>query len=114
MSVPLPDTSSLGVGTRDEDPSGGGAVDEPPPEAPPSRLHLGDRVFAWVVRSFGVTILATPALMFLALLVASVASLRRTGLGFLVSSRWDPVHEQFGALPFIYGTVVSSILALVL
>jgi phosphate transport system permease protein len=86
----------------------------PPPHAPPSRLHRGDRIFAWVVRGFGVTVLATPAAMFLALLVASAGSLRRTGLGFLFSSSWDPVHEKFGALPFIYGTVVSSILALIL
>jgi phosphate transport system permease protein len=36
------------------------------------------------------------------------------GLGFLFSSEWDPVHNQFGALPFIFGTAVSSIGALLI
>jgi phosphate transport system permease protein len=41
-------------------------------------------------------------------------SLKTFGIGFLWSSQWNPVTEQFGALPFIYGTVVTSVIALVL
>ena len=41
-------------------------------------------------------------------------SIRTFGLGFLTSTTWDPVSEKFGALPYIYGTVVSSALALLL
>ena len=41
-------------------------------------------------------------------------SIRTFGLGFLTSTAWDPVSERFGALPYIYGTVVSSALALLL
>jgi len=41
-------------------------------------------------------------------------SIRTFGLGFLTSTAWDPVSEKFGALPYIYGTVVSSALALLL
>ncbi len=41
-------------------------------------------------------------------------SLKTFGIGFLWSSQWNPVTEQFGALPFIYGTVVSSVISLVL
>jgi phosphate transport system permease protein len=41
-------------------------------------------------------------------------SLRTFGVGFLWSTQWDPVTEQFGALPFIYGTFVSSTIALAL
>ncbi|MBX6378773.1 MAG: phosphate ABC transporter permease subunit PstC, partial [Clostridia bacterium] len=40
------------------------------------------------------------------------ASIRTFGWSFLISSAWDPVQEEFGALPFIYGTVMSSLLAL--
>jgi phosphate transport system permease protein len=109
MSVPVPDTPSLGIDVREA-----AGSEDVPPEPPPPRPHLGDRIFAGVVRGFGVAVLVTPALMFLSLLVASATSLRRTGLGFFTSSEWDPVHERFGALPFIYGTVVSSIVALVL
>ena len=41
-------------------------------------------------------------------------SIRTFGFGFLTSTAWDPVSEKFGALPYIYGTVVSSALALIL
>ncbi|HVV72911.1 MAG TPA: phosphate ABC transporter permease subunit PstC, partial [Verrucomicrobiae bacterium] len=40
--------------------------------------------------------------------------LKKFGWRFLVSSDWDPVNEQFGALPFIFGTLVSSTIALVI
>jgi phosphate transport system permease protein len=42
----------------------------------------------------------------------SQLTLRKFGWRFLTSSEWDPVNEQFGALPFIFGTVVSSAIAL--
>lgn len=44
----------------------------------------------------------------------SMLSLRTFGIGFLWSSEWNPVTSQFGALPFIYGTLVSSAVALLL
>jgi phosphate transport system permease protein len=90
---------------------------QPPARVPAelrARGNRGDHLFAFVVRILGLTVLAVPAAMLVALVVASAASIRRTGLGFLTSSGWDPVHERFGAWPFIYGTVVSSILALCL
>jgi phosphate transport system permease protein len=52
--------------------------------------------------------------LFLQLLVASLPSIREFGLGFLWSSEWNPVTSKFGALPFIYGTVVSSGIAILL
>jgi phosphate transport system permease protein len=52
--------------------------------------------------------------LFLELLLNSLPSLRTFGLGFLWSSSWDPVTSKFGALPFVYGTVVSSMLAIAL
>ncbi len=52
--------------------------------------------------------------LFLVLLVGSWPSLRHFGLRFLWTSRWDPVANVFGGLPFIYGTVVSSLIALLL
>jgi phosphate transport system permease protein len=44
----------------------------------------------------------------------SILSIKKFGLGFLVSSTWDPYREIFGALPVIYGTLVSSFLALLI
>ncbi len=48
------------------------------------------------------------------MLQSSAAAWKEFGFGFFVRSAWDPVSGDFGALPFIYGTVVSSILALVI
>jgi phosphate transport system permease protein len=44
----------------------------------------------------------------------SVPSMRTFGWSFLVTSTWDPVAERFGAIPFVYGTLVSSFLALLI
>jgi len=53
-------------------------------------------------------------LLFLLLIWQSRLSLRTFGIGFIFNSGWDPVRDQYGALPFIYGTFVSSILALII
>ncbi len=62
--------------------------------------------------AFGVLALA---LLLLGLLVReSLPSIRKFGAAFLVSRTWDPVAGDFGALPFLYGTVVSSLIAVVI
>jgi phosphate transport system permease protein len=76
--------------------------------------NLGDRTFRAATASFAAVAVLALGAMAVVMTQASAASLRRFGFDFLVSSTWDPVHDQFGALPFIYGTVVSSLLALVL
>jgi len=48
------------------------------------------------------------------LLTLSGPAMSRYGFGFFTSTEWDPVHEKFGALPFLYGTLVSSGLALLI
>jgi phosphate transport system permease protein len=52
--------------------------------------------------------------MIIGLATHSELSLRQFGFGFLRSSTWDPVNGQFGALAFIYGTVASSLIALLI
>jgi phosphate transport system permease protein len=54
------------------------------------------------------------ALLVFKLVQDSLPSMREFGLGFLASEEWDPVKDIYGARPFIYGTIVSSILALVI
>jgi phosphate transport system permease protein len=59
--------------------------------------------------------LAAPLVLILVVLVVgtnAVPALREFGLGFLTSRAWNPVKEQFGALPFVYGTLVSAALGL--
>src|ERR1700675_477966 len=83
-----------------------------------ARRRLGDRVGDVGLRV--VTLLA--ALSAVALLGAIVwkvldlawPAISKYGIGFLTSSTWDPVRKHFGALSFIYGTAISSLLALLI
>jgi phosphate transport system permease protein len=62
--------------------------------------------------AFGVLFLA---FLLLALLVReSLPAIRKFGPAFVATTTWDPVAESFGALPFLYGTVVSSFIALLI
>jgi phosphate transport system permease protein len=62
----------------------------------------------------GLCVLALVALIVYELMNGSRLSWHAFGLKFFFRSEWDPVNEQFGALPFVYGTLVSSFLALLL
>lgn len=77
-------------------------------------VNPGDRLFRLVAAAFAAGSLLTLAAMAVQMTRASALSIRRFGLGFITSSEWDPVRDLFGALPFIYGTVVSSLLALLI
>jgi phosphate transport system permease protein len=86
----------------------------PPRAISASRGARGDRIYRAVVLASVWVVLALAAALFLALLWESWEAIRTFGLRFLVSSSWDPVAGEFGALPFIYGTLVSSLLALLI
>jgi phosphate transport system permease protein len=73
---------------------------------------VGDWVFRTLTAVFALTLLGVLGSIVLVLVAESSVSIRTFGWNFLVTSTWDPVFKQFGALPFIYGTVVSSFLAL--
>jgi phosphate transport system permease protein len=77
-------------------------------------VNLGDRIFRIVTALFAVSIIAVLAGMTMEMVSQAMPTLRRFGLSFIVGTNWDPVREDFGALPYIYGTVVSSLLALAL
>ncbi|MGI9087052.1 MAG: phosphate ABC transporter permease subunit PstC [Chthoniobacterales bacterium] len=79
---------------------------------PPSRF--GDRAFEWLTLAMALAVVALVFLVGWQLARGSFQAIQRFGFSFLTTSTWDPVAEQFGALPFIYGTVVSSLLALVI
>ncbi|MBK8251880.1 MAG: phosphate ABC transporter permease subunit PstC [Polyangiaceae bacterium] len=77
-------------------------------------VHWGDKIFHYTTGTFAILVLALPLLMMVMLIAASRLSITNFGPAFLVDTQWDPVREEFGALPFIFGTVVSSLLALLL
>ena len=76
--------------------------------------QLADTVFYALVLFYALAILAVVGLVLYELVSKSQLSWHAFGFKFFLGQNWDPVNDQFGALPFIYGTVVSSLLALVL
>ena len=75
---------------------------------------FADKVFRTFVILCALAVLAIVGLIFFELVSQSRLSISKFGLSFLKKQIWDPVAEDFGALPFIYGTVVSSLLGLVI
>ena len=73
---------------------------------------LGDRIFNLTTLLLTLVGLSILVGLVIALVLNSALSLKAFGWGFVVGTDWDPVNERFGALPFIYGTLVSSALAL--
>jgi phosphate transport system permease protein len=76
--------------------------------------ELPDSAFAWLMRLCGVAVVSILFLIVYELMVGSRLSWHAFGFKFFAQSDWNPVEEQFGALPFIYGTIVSSVLSLVI
>lgn len=76
------------------------------------KSNPGDTIFRGASRFFALLVVALLVAMAYEMARASTASFEEFGWRFVISRDWDPVNEQFGALPFIYGTVVSSLLAL--
>jgi phosphate transport system permease protein len=76
--------------------------------------QVADRVFYLAMLACGLSVLALVGVIVYELVTKSALSWHAFGWKFFFQSDWDPVNEQFGAWPFVYGTVVSSILALVL
>ena len=74
----------------------------------------GDRIFLWVIYAAAGLFVLLVALLFVSLVVGSWPSLQQFGARFLWTSEWNPVTNQFGALPLIYGTLVSSLIAIIL
>jgi phosphate transport system permease protein len=76
--------------------------------------ETADRVFKFVMLLCGLAVLATLALIVYQLVMRSALSWHAFGFKFFAGHDWDPVNEHFGAMPFVYGTLVSSLLALLI
>lgn len=73
-----------------------------------------DRVFEWMCRLAGVFVLILLGAIIVELFIGALPAFRQFGLAFVWTELWDPVAEQYGALVPVYGTIVTSILALIL
>ncbi len=75
---------------------------------------FGDRIFKTLLTAAATSILLIVAAIFVMMLRSAWPTITEFGAGFLFGTEWKPAQGVFGALPFIYGTVVSSLLALVM
>src|ERR1700691_3826812 len=78
------------------------------------RLRLGDAVFRNLTRAAAIGVLLLLSGVIISLIQGSIPAIEAFGFGFLVSQRWNPVTDNFGALPAIYGTIVTSFLAMLI
>ena len=84
----------------------------PPPPVRPAKWM--DAAFEWLTRCFAFLVFSILAAILVSLAVGSVLTLEKYGVGFIWSADWDPVQEKFGALIPIFGTLVTSIIALLI
>lgn len=73
-----------------------------------------DRSFVWLTRIFALAIAGTLLWITLQVAIGAWPAIREFGLGFLAKSSWNPVNNEYGVLPQVYGTLVSSFLGLLL
>jgi phosphate transport system permease protein len=74
----------------------------------------GDLIFRYLTTFFALSVLALLALMLVEMAGQSLPSIKKFGWQFITTGDWDAVAGSFGALPYLYGSVVSSVLALAL
>ncbi len=110
MSSTFPAASPLGLAHGQEAVRRRAAV--PPPARSPRSGPLADRLFGWAAKGAALLTLALLAGILLALLDGAWPAISRYGLGFLASSVWDPVQNEYGGLVMIYGTLTTSLIAL--
>jgi phosphate transport system permease protein len=85
-----------------------------PAETPQVRSNIGDILFFNLTRAFAAFTLMLLAGIIVSLVIGSWESIQKFGLSFIWSQQWNPPAEQFGALIPIYGTIITSVIALVI
>jgi phosphate transport system permease protein len=100
-----PDAAENGSPAAPRDPSGlssGG------------RAGRGDVAFRWLALLAGLVVLAVLALIFFTTTNQARPAFQVAGVKFVTGTTWDPTHNEFGALALIYGTLLTSVIALIL
>lgn len=90
--------------------------------SPPARLataprksgSTGDRIFSGLCHGAGIFVLILLGAIIIELFIGGLPAFRAFGIGFVWGDNWDPVAEEFGAIVPIYGTIVTSVMALTL
>ena len=86
----------------------------PPQPARVRHASWGDTLFENLTRFFAVLVFSLLAAILISLVIGSQVTLEKYGLRFVWNAEWDPVREDFGALVPIYGTLMTSLIALLI
>jgi phosphate transport system permease protein len=76
------------------------------------RFTIGDNIFRGATLAASLVVLALLGGVILSLVIGSLPVIRTFGFDFLTSQSWNPVTEKFGAIPAVYGTIVTSLIAM--
>lgn len=78
------------------------------------RLRLDDSIFRHLTRAAAIGVLLLLSGVMVSLVLGSIPAIKTFGFGFLLVQSWNPVTEVFGALPAIYGTILTSLIAMLI
>jgi len=90
------------------------AMIQPPPVKKTRSGPLADLIFGWVAKGSALVTLGMLLAILASLTIGAWPAINKYGLGFLTSTTWDPVKEEFGGLVMIYGTLATSFIALLI
>ena len=95
-------------------PSSERVMSNPPPVKSARSGPMADRIFGWLAKAAALFTLGMLLAILLSLTISAWPAIDKYGLGFLASTTWDPVKEEFGGLVMIYGTLMTSFIALLI
>ena len=88
--------------------AGRGRATAPPPAKAPRSGPMADRLFGWAAKGAALLTLAMLIGILLSLIAGAWPAIAKYGLGFLTSSVWDPVQNEYGGLVMIYGCLLYT------
>lgn len=94
--------------------SSGRVMTNPPPIKAARSGPMIDRIFGWLAKGSAYFTLVMLVAILASLIVSAWPAISKYGLGFLTRTTWDPVKEEFGGLVMIYGTLMTSLIALLI
>jgi phosphate transport system permease protein len=95
-------------------PSSERVMSNPPPVKSARSGPVADRIFGWLAKAAALFTLGMLLAILVSLTISAWPAIDKYGLGFLASTTWDPVKEEFGGLVMIYGTLMTSLIALLI
>ena len=87
---------------------------KPPTKKPLLSGTVADKLFGWLAKGAALLTLGLLIAILTSLVIGAWPAIAKYGLGFLTSTTWDPVRDEYGGLVMIYGTVMSSFIALLI